>query len=121
MTASQLILAIDRNQRNLELLGQFLQKEGYESVSASTQEEIDTVLDQSDNIALALVDIAGFDARIWQSCEQLRDKGVPLLVLSARQSAAIQQESLVHGARGVLVKPLVVKELISLVRSLIVE
>ena len=70
---------------------------------------------------LALVDIAGFDRAIWERCEGLRHHKIPFLVLSPRQSAAIQQASLTHGARGVLIKPLVVRELLGLIRSLLEE
>jgi hypothetical protein len=42
-------------------------------------------------------------------------------VISPKQSAAIQQASLTHGARGLLIKPLIVKELLGLVRSLLEE
>ena len=42
-------------------------------------------------------------------------------MISPKQSAAIQQASLTHGARGVLIKPLVVRELLGLIRSLLEE
>ena len=114
-----LILTVDRNQRNLELLADFLQKAGYDTIRASSTEQVSQVIHDNLPVALALVDISGFDRTIWQYCEQLHAKEIPLLVLSPRQSSAIQQESLAHGARGMLVKPLVARELIALVHSLI--
>jgi DNA-binding response OmpR family regulator len=121
MKATSVILAVDRNHRNLELLSQFLGREGYQTHTASTLEEFDQVLGGDDNIGLALVDIVGFDHGIWERCEGLRHHRIPFLVLSPKQSAAIQQESLTHGARGVLIKPLVVKELLGLIHSLLEE
>jgi DNA-binding response OmpR family regulator len=118
MGSNHVVLTVDRNQRNLELLAQFLNKEGYETLQASTIEALEHIVDTTDSIGLALVDISGFDRSIWKCCEQLQTKGIPLLVLSPKQSAAIQQESFAHGARGVLIKPLVVKELLGLVKSL---
>ncbi len=118
MGSSRVVLTVDRNQRNLELLAQFLNKEGYETLQASSIEALDKIVSNADGIGLALVDISGFDRSIWGCCEQLRAKGIPLLVLSPKQSAAIQQESFAHGARGVLIKPLVVKELLGLIQSL---
>jgi DNA-binding response OmpR family regulator len=115
------ILAVDHNQRNLELLEQFLGREGYQTRRVATLEEFDAVLAGADDIGLALVDIMGFDRSIWQRCEELRHHKIPFLVLSQKHSAALQQQSLTHGARGVLVKPLVVKELLGLVRSLLEE
>lgn len=114
-----LLLAVDRNPRNLELLTQFLSQEGYQICTVTTLEQFNQVLDESDEIALALVDISGFDRRIWKCCERLREAKIPFLVLSPRQSAAIQQESLAHGASSILVKPLVVRELLGLIRSLL--
>lgn len=119
MKQKPLILTVDRNRRNVELLTQFLGKEGYQSLGATSLEELEQVLVDSVNIKLVVVDIAGFDRNIWNLCERLRDEQIPFLVISPRQSAAIEQESLAHGARTMLVKPLVVKELLGLIRSLL--
>jgi DNA-binding response OmpR family regulator len=121
MTDKPLLLAVDRNHRNLELLSQFLSKEGYQTQTANSLEQFNQILDESKQIELALVDISGFDRRIWDCCERLRGEKIPFLVLSPRQSAAIQQESLAHGASSMLVKPLVVKELLGIIRSLLDE
>jgi DNA-binding response OmpR family regulator len=121
MKAASVILAVDRNHRNLELLNQFLGREGYQTRTAATLEEFDEVLGTGNDIGLALVDIAGFDRSIWERCEGLRQHKIPFLVLSPKQSVAIQQASLTHGARGVLIKPLIVRELLGLIRSLMEE
>jgi DNA-binding response OmpR family regulator len=121
VNSNHLVLTVDRNQRNLELLAQFLNKEGYETIQATSVEALDKIVSNADGIGLALVDISGFDHSIWKCCEQLQAKGIPLLVLSPRQSVAIQQESFAHGARGVLIKPLVIKELLGLIKSLTEE
>ena len=121
MKAKPLILTVDRNRRNLELLAQFLGKEGYQSLGATTLEEFEQALTSSVNIKLVLVDIAGFDRNIWNLCERLRNEQIPFLVISPRQSAAIQQESLAHGAQSMLVKPLVIKELMRFILSVLGE
>ena len=69
MKTSPLLLAVDRNRRNVELLTQFLGKEGYYLVTATTPEEFDRVLMDADDIGLALIDIAGFERSIWERCE----------------------------------------------------
>jgi len=119
MKAMPVILAVDHNSRNLELLSQFLGREGYQTRTVADLQEFDQALAEADGIDLALVDIAGFDRSIWERCEALRHHRIPFLVLSPRQSAAIQQASLTHGAHGVLVKPLTVKDLLSLICSLL--
>jgi DNA-binding response OmpR family regulator len=119
MKSIPVILTVDRNHRNLELLSQFLGHEGYQTRPAVTLEEFDQALAEANGIGLALVDIAGFDRAIWERCEGLRRHKIPFLVLSPRHSAALQQESLTHGAHGVLIKPLIVKELLRLLGSLL--
>src|SRR5207302_1308868 len=66
-----LILAVDRNQRNLDLLTDLLSKKGYETRGAVTLEEFDGALEGERDISLALVDVAGFDPAIWQRCDRL--------------------------------------------------
>lgn len=117
MSENQLILTVDSNRRNLELLNQFLAKEGYQTISASSLAELDNVLKELPQINLVLLDITGFNRSIWERCEQLQDRQIPFLVISPRQSAAIQQESLAHGARSMLVKPLVIKQFLGLIKS----
>lgn len=115
------ILLVNHLPRNLQLLAEYLGSEGYTTVCAGTYEELDQVLSQQTPIQGALVDIAGYDARIWTRCEQLRAAKIPFLVVSPQQSAAIQQAGLAHGARSVMVKPLVVKELIAVIKSILAE
>ncbi|MCC3409933.1 MAG: response regulator transcription factor [Microcoleus sp. PH2017_10_PVI_O_A] len=121
MTGNSIILAVDRNQRNLQLLAQFLNKEGYHTIAADSFEEFARAIGEPARIGMALVDISGFDPRIWDCCEQLRNHQIPFLILSPRQSAAIGRESLSRGARSMLVKPLIVRDLLSIVHSLLGE
>jgi CheY-like chemotaxis protein len=52
MKAISVILAVDRNHRNLELLSQFLEREAYQTRMAATLEEFD----QSSWIELSVVE-----------------------------------------------------------------
>lgn len=119
MSDAPTILVIDRNRHNLTLLARYLKKDGYMSVTADSLDAFDRTLAADSQIDLALVGLAGFDESIWLRCEQLRGRGVPFLIISPEESATIAQESLKHGARGVLNKPLVVKELFALLQSLL--
>jgi len=114
---------VNRLPRNLQLLTEFLGQEGYTTLGAASYEELDTVLSQTEQTHIdgALVDIAGYDSGIWTRCEQLRAAKIPFLVVSPQLSAAIQQAGLAHGARSVMVKPLVVKELIGVIKSILTE
>ena len=117
MKDNPLLLAVDRNYRNLELLAEFLGKEGYQVLTSSSIEEFQQALIRSPEINLALVDIAGFDRRIWELCDRLRIENIPFFVISPKLSIAIQQESLTHGARSMLVKPLLIREILGLLAA----
>ncbi len=113
------LLIVSTNQRNLELLVLYLEKAGYSCRTAATLEEIDAELSLRQKPRLALVDITGFNAAIWERCERMRDALIPILVISPRQTSSLQLESISHGARGLLIKPLVINELIALVHNLV--
>ena len=115
------VLLVNHLPRNLQLLAEYLGKEGFTTIGASNYEEFDEALQQQAPIDGALVDIAGFDTQIWTRCEALRTAKIPFLVVSPQQSAAIQQAGIAHGARSVMVKPLVVKELIGVIKSILTE
>jgi CheY-like chemotaxis protein len=106
------ILVADSNRANLELLSQQLGKEGYNTLSASSLEELDQAIRQIGKIALGLIDLSGFDQRIWERCEALRKARVPYIVISPQRSPLIQRDSMKHGASGLLVKPLGIRDLI---------
>ncbi|HET8911369.1 MAG TPA: hypothetical protein VFN23_07910 [Ktedonobacteraceae bacterium] len=118
-TAPRTLLLVSHLPRNLLLLADFLKNAGYTTITASNYEEFDQILNEPQAIDGGLIDIAGFDSAIWTRCEHLRAAKVPFLIFSPKQSAAIQQASLSHGAKGVMVKPLVVKELIGVIRSIL--
>jgi DNA-binding response OmpR family regulator len=119
-----IILVINHNRRNLELmtrlLTQFLEQRGYQVLATVSLETVDPVLCPH-TIKLALIDISGFDARIWEFCQRLRQQQIPFLVISPQQQAAIQQASAISGAISCLTKPLIMKELLRLVWTLLGE
>ncbi len=119
--APRTLLLVSCLPRNLQLLAEFLGKEGYATLTATSYEAFDRVLAQPQALAGSLIDIAGFDAAIWSRCEHLRAARIPFLIFLPKQSEAIQQASLAHGAKGVMVKPLVVKELMGIIRSILGE
>ena len=120
MSDRPLILAVDRNVRNLELLAQFLGREGHTTLTAANLEDFDRLLVEYE-IALALVDVAGFERDIWERCARLQAAQIPFLVVCNQQSAVLRQGGILSGARAVLVKPLVVQELLELIRGLLAD
>lgn len=118
MSASLPILLVACNQRNLDLLSQFLIKSGYITKCVQDLRGFERILENSVEFGLALVDISGFNRDIWKYCEILSSQGVPLVMIAPQRGQQIQSESLAHGAKGVLYKPLVIKELVVAVSEL---
>jgi DNA-binding response OmpR family regulator len=88
-------------------------------LTASTLEECDQLLSRHPSIALALVGLAGFDRQIWTRCNALTRASIPFVAIVPPQRAAVYQASLPQGARGLLVKPVAMRELRALIRHLV--
>ncbi|MDZ7373398.1 MAG: response regulator [candidate division KSB1 bacterium] len=118
MPSSEIVLVVDRNRRNFELMREVLQKENLEALGASSVEEMRQRIAEH-KISLALIDLAGLGRDVWAVCEELRERSIPFVVISPRFSPEVSQEGSARGARGVLVKPLTVRELVGIVRGLL--
>lgn len=111
------LLLLNNNACNQKLLTQFIQQHGYLTVGATSYEALEEALTSTHSLRLALIDISGFDPQIWIHCQHLRQHRIPFIILSARQSPTLQNESFAHGAYGVLIKPLVQGVLLNLIHS----
>lgn len=113
------ILAVDRNPRNLELLMQVLGSKGFSLLPVPDLAQLDAVLAQACPIGLALVDVDGFDAAIWERCRRLRERNIRVLVLVGRHAIpSVRIESARCGAQALLSKPLAPQLLAEMVCSL---
>ena len=113
------ILVIDSNHSDLELISQHLRQEGYDTLGVASLAELDEVIVGKKKIVLALIDLSGFDQFIWERCEELRKAKVPFIVISPQRSPTIQRDSMKHGASGLLVKPIGVKDLMEYIHTLL--
>lgn len=116
MAAAATILAVEANRRNLELLLELLRRHGYETMGVAGLEDLDRALG-AEPPDLVLMDVVGLDSSLWDRCQRMRDAGIPFVLIS--KPAAGGQPGLTHGAEAVLTKPLVAKELLEIVRSLV--
>lgn len=112
------ILILSRIKKNQELMANFLNTQGFTSVFASSFEDLDRIINQND-FDIALLDIAGFDSRIWSYCERINQLGKAFFLISPVKNPKIDHEGLKKGARGVIVKPLFMKELIELIKAML--
>lgn len=119
MSKLTVVLVLSFKRRNLELLTQVLEQANYQVIPTNNYAELAQVVSNSAEVALGLIDLSGCDRHIWDYCEQLRTKNIPFLTFTPQYDAAIEQNSLAHGANSVLVKPLVIKNLLLLINSLV--
>ncbi len=113
------LLAVESMEPNLRLLSRILASNGFACDTALGIAAFDDALASSVTFDLALVDATGLDASVGEHGQRLHDRAVPLLVVSPRQSAVPQRQSFAHGAQSVLVKPLVARNLMELIRTLL--
>ncbi len=120
MKKKNIILIVGSNRAELELLSQQIVKEGCGALIAAGLEELDGAIEKG-GFTLALIDLTGSDRTIWQRCAALHQARIPFIVISPQRSPLVQKESLKHGASGLLIKPLGVKEMIEYIHTLLGE
>ncbi len=89
MTEKQLVLLLNSNRSELEHQTKFLEREGYEARGVTSLSEFDEIIKLEGKIAVAVVDISGFDDTVWDRCATLHDIKVSLLILSPQRSATV--------------------------------
>lgn len=125
MDGKPAILIVDHNKRNVDLLTSFLHEAGYLAYGVSTLRELDAVLDDGADgasIALAMVDLTGFDANVWDRCRRMHEADITFIVIARTQTEEagrdLRRQSHGAGARHTLTKPLRKEQLLTLVRIL---
>ena len=115
------ILVAANHEKNLQLLADFLEDQGYQAEAAVTVAEVDEVLEGGPELDMALLDVTGFGDSIWDRCERIRKSGVPFFIISPSKSKKAEKKSLSEGARDVLTKPLEKTRLLKLVEIILGE
>ena len=119
MSKPIILLVVSFHRRNRELLTQVLEKVHYQVIAISNYAELEQALSNSANVDLGLIDLAGCDRHIWNYCEQLQTQNIPFFTFTPQYNRVVEQDSLAHGASSVLVKPLVIKNLLLLINSMV--
>jgi len=104
---------------NMEVLCRFLEKMNMHALKAKCLKDINGFLNGSPSISLAIIDIMGFNNTIWDYCKVLREKGIPMLIISSGKNNQAMESGYVYGAKRVLEKPVLMKELATLVKLFI--
>lgn len=107
------VLLAGTNERNLELLAEFLEDRGFPARVETDAEGLAAACDDAP-FALAIVDMDGFGPDVWTTCGRLRDSGTPLVAL-ALDPGKVRDASAGRGG-PVLEKPIQKRDLIETIR-----
>jgi two-component system, cell cycle response regulator DivK len=120
--ATELILIVEDNPRNLKLLRDTLQVKGYQTIEAGTGEE-GVQLARERQPALVLMDIQLPGISGIQALGHLRadptTRGTPVIAVTASVMAQERQKVMAAGFDGFLEKPISVRELFETVRRIL--
>jgi len=113
------ILIVEDDRNIASLVEQYLQKDGFETVSAANGDN-GLALARREDPALVILDInlPGMDG--WEVCRALRrDSDVPILMLTARAEEMDRVVGLSIGADDYVVKPFSPRELVERVKAIL--
>jgi DNA-binding response OmpR family regulator len=113
------ILIVEDDRNIASLIEQYLQKDGFETLSAGDGDN-GLALARRENPALVILDInlPGMDG--WEVCRALRrDSDVPILMLTARAEEMDRVVGLSIGADDYVVKPFSPRELVERVKAIL--
>lgn len=116
MESDSCILCVGRNRRNQELLSQVLRKAGYSVEVALSYEDLLPRV-EARPIKLVLLDVTGFDEKVWPVCQVLQSHKVPLFIITAPNGSHIPSLYNATNCSSVplLIKPLSIRPLLTLI------
>ena len=122
VVASELILIVEDNPRNLKLVRDTLQVKGYPTIEAGTGEE-GVQLAREQHPALILMDIQLPGISGVEAFRQLRadptTRAIPVIAVTASVMAQERQKVMAAGFDGFQGKPISVRELLETVRLIL--
>ncbi len=120
--AGEVILIIEDNEKNMKLVRDVLQFNGYETAEATTAEE-GLVLARSQHPALILLDIQLPSMDGFAALRQLRadpiTKRTPVIAVTASVMERDRQKILEAGFDGYMTKPIHIKEFAEEIRTVL--
>lgn len=113
------ILVADDDPHIRELLRFYLEKEGYQVVSASDGERASELL-EIEQIHLAVVDVMMPGKNGWELCRELRDTyDLPVILLTAKGEVRDKEKGFLAGTDDYLTKPFEPSELLYRIKALL--
>ena len=120
--ASELILIVEDNPKNLKLVRDTLQVKGYRTIEAGTGEEgVRLARDQQPALVLMDIQLPGING--IEAFRQLRadptTRAIPVIAVTASVMAQERQKVMAAGFDGFQGKPISVRELLETVRQIL--
>ncbi len=112
------IMIVGSNQGEMDMLARWLEKDGFTIQRLKSPEELAKNLRQRKPVA-AVIDITGFDQRVWKHTQKLGEAKIPFIIVAPQRSPTVQRQSLDSGANGVLVKPVRAEELSQYIHTML--
>ncbi|MCA9992012.1 MAG: response regulator transcription factor [Ardenticatenaceae bacterium] len=117
--ASETILVVDDEANIRELASMYLQREGYQVLTARDGEEALLVLRQ-ESPALMILDLMLPKLNGWEVCRRVRaDSNIPIIMLTARDEDVDKIVGLEMGADDYMTKPFNPRVLVAQVRAIL--
>lgn len=113
------ILIADDDENIVELIRLYLEKEGFETVTASDGEEAARLF-KEDAPSLVVLDIMMPKMDGWQVCREIRrTSNIPIVMLTAKGETFDKVLGLELGADDYMVKPFETKELVARIKAVL--
>ncbi len=114
------VLVVDDDFRNIFALSSVLERRGMEVLSAGTGHEAIATLEQTDDVAIVLMDIMMPEMDGYQTMHAIRQKPqfqrMPIVALTAKAMKGDREKCLDAGASDYLAKPVNTEQLLSALR-----
>lgn len=113
------ILIVDDDSHIRELVGLYLQRNGFDIVEASDGMEALSLLDNT-KVDMVMLDIMMPNVDGWELCREIRGRSsIPVLMLTAKGETTQKVRGLQLGADDYMVKPFEPEELVARVNALL--
>lgn len=119
MYTKQKVMVIDDDVNICELIRLYLEKDGYEVITAHNGiKAVEVFKDTTPNIVILDIMLPGLDG--WQVCREIRKvSGIPIIMLTAKGETFDKVLGLELGADDYMVKPFDPKELVARVKAVL--
>jgi hypothetical protein len=114
------VLLVDDDARNIFALSSVLERRGMQVLTATTGNEAISLIDETPNVAIILMDIMMPEMDGYRTMEVIRQKSslrrLPIIALTAKAMKGDREKCLEAGASDYLAKPVNTEQLLSALR-----